>query len=129
MSQIEKIARFFIDEGEGLFKEEQLNELKNMIIWHMIYGTLKVIYDDGEIVAASRWNWKNEKQVFILDAAVRKSHRSKGLVRQMARKCLAEHPQCIGMFYQNKEQTKTLYRPRNYFFKKESDKHEVISKN
>lgn len=128
-SMVDKVARFFIDEGEGLFKEEQLNELKNMIIYHIIYGTLKVFHENGEIVACARWNWVNENQVFILDAAVKRGHRGKNLVLSLARKCLEEHPHCIGMYYQNKEQTKKLYRPRNYFFKKERDKHEVISQN
>ena len=127
ISMVDKVARFFIDEGEGLFREDQLNDLKNMIIYHIIYGTLKVIHEDGEIVAAARWNWQTPTQVFICDAAVKKSHRQKGLVAQLAKKCLSEHPHCVGIFYQNKEMTKTHYRPRNYFFKKERDKHEVIS--
>jgi hypothetical protein len=123
---VDKAARFFIDEGEGLFKEEQLNDLKNMIIHHIIYGTIKVFHENGEIIAGARWNWVNEKQVEVLDAAVRRGSRGKKLVLMLARKCLEENPQCVGIFYENKEQTKKLYRPRTYFLKKERENNAYV---
>lgn len=128
-SMVEKAARFFIDEGEGLFREDQYEELKSYIIAHIIYGTLKVFEENGEILAAARWNWVGDNQVHILDVAVKKEHRHRGIVRILARRCLTEHPQCIGIFYDNKELTKKLYRPRSYFFKRGRIENEAFVKN
>lgn len=117
----DKIADFFIDEGEGLFSPEQRDDLIKAIEGHIKYGTIKVLTHPktGEVTAAIRWNWNEDDTVHVLDAAVKEEYRGTGLFDALTVMCVKDNPRCKGVHFQDKGLKRSFYKEASYYLNKE----------
>lgn len=122
---IDAVVDFFYEHGDGLFKEHQRDQLHDALIMHIAYGTIKVWADEKGVVAAARWNWCSKNQVEVLDFAIRKDMRKKGLVKPFTRACLDDLPSCVGIFFQDKAMKHRYYKRREYFYTERGETNEV----
>lgn len=87
---LDMIAQFLIDNGR--YTQDALEELRQAIIQHMIYGTIVVMHDTVGIYGVTRFNIEGDT-AYIMDCAVRKDKRFKGVLKEMTKEGLIRFPQ------------------------------------
>lgn len=79
-----KLVDFFIDEGDGIYKEKDRDDLTDLIDRHLSNSTIVWLEDDnGQTIAAARFNWISSKIAFVIEAVVKKEHRNRFILRRL----------------------------------------------
>lgn len=108
-----EIADFMVAHSDGLYADSEATHLVRYIELHIVYGTLMVVRDKGDIVAVCRWNMKSPFEAEILDLVVREDFRHKNISRQMFKKAKEAMPLLQNISfrrkkYHNRERTYSL---------------------
>ena len=89
---LDEIARFIIQNGEGLYEQHQKQTIKNFLERHISYKTLLTIRDEQGILAVCRWNMVDKETAFILDLVIRNGHKYKQFIKRLLLKGLKIYP-------------------------------------
>ena len=78
-----EVADFVCQFSDGLYSYGDHAQIEKFVMLHMMYGTLMIVRDNGEIIAVCRWNMPTPTHARILDLIVHPNFRHKFLARKM----------------------------------------------
>ena len=87
-----EIADFIVTNSDGLYADKEAIHLSKYLELHIIYGTIMIVRDKGDIVAVCRWNMTKPTHAEILDFVVREDFRNKNLSKGMFKKAKEAMP-------------------------------------
>lgn len=75
--------------------------IKSILIKHMEFETIVIIWDSGEIVGMCRFNLNNN-EAYILDCVVRPDYRFKNILRKMTMVAISRWPSIKNLVFERR---------------------------
>ena len=78
-----EVADFVIKHSNGLYEEFERDSIEDYIEAHIVYGTMMIVREKGEIISVVRWNWTNWNTLRVLDLIIHSKYGNKAVLRDM----------------------------------------------